>query len=160
MDAAVRAGREHMRAAQKDVDNARKLADDKRATLDEAQDNLMASQVVAPVDGYVVARTGEVGKSAEELGDQFFTIATDLFALEAVLDVKPELLKRIIPGMPAAVLVLDLEGVAFQGTVKEINDKDKQVVVEFGCNNSQRETRHGGRCAVQIPVAGRRNRLN
>ncbi|HXA50802.1 MAG TPA: biotin/lipoyl-binding protein [Candidatus Acidoferrum sp.] len=131
MDTAVRSGREHMEAAQKDVDNARKLAANQRAALEEAQNNMAASEVHSPVDGYVVAREGEVGKSAEEVGNRLFTIASDLFALEVVLEPKDEVLKRIIPGMPATVNVLDLDSAAFQGTVKEIKDKEHQAIVEF-----------------------------
>src|SRR6185369_3115670 len=103
MDAAVQTGREHVQSAQKDVQNARKFADDKRGLLEDAQNNLAASEVHSPVDGYVVAREGEVGKSAEGLGDKLFTIATDLFALEVVLEPKEDMMKRIIPGMPATV---------------------------------------------------------
>jgi hypothetical protein len=69
------------------------------------------------------------------VGDKLFTIASDLFALEVVLEPKDEVLKRIIPGMPATVNVLDLDGAAFQGTVKEIKDKEHQVIVEFGSAN-------------------------
>jgi uncharacterized membrane-anchored protein len=42
---------------------------------------------------------------------------------------KPELLKRLVPGQPALVLVLDLQSVAMEGVVREI--KDKQAIVEF-----------------------------
>lgn len=135
MDAAARTGREHVQAAQKDVENARKFADDKRGLLQQAMDNLAASEVHSPVDGYVVSREGEVGKSAEEVGDKLFTIATDLYGLEVVLEPKEELMKRFIPGMPASVNVLDLDGASFQGTVKEIKDKEHQVIVEFGSAN-------------------------
>jgi multidrug resistance efflux pump len=135
MDAAARGGREHLQSAQKDVDNARKFAADQRAQLEEAQANMAASEVHSPVDGYVVAREGEVGKSAEEVGDKLFTIASDLFALEVVLEPKDEVLKRIIPGMPVTVNVLDLDGASFEGKVKEIKDKDHQVIVEFGSAN-------------------------
>jgi multidrug resistance efflux pump len=135
MDAAARGGREHVQSAQKDVDNARKLAADQRAQLEEAQSNMAASEVHSPVDGYVVAREGEIGKSAEEVGDRLFTIASDLFALEVVLEPKDEVLKRIIPGMPVTVNVLDLDGASFEGKVKEIKDKEHQVIVEFGSTN-------------------------
>jgi HlyD family secretion protein len=135
MDAAVQTGRERVQSAQKDADNSRKIVEDKRNTLEQAQQNLAASEVHSPVDGFVVAHEGEVGKSAEGLGDKFFTIATDLYALEVVLDLKAELLKRVIPGMPATVLVLDLDSSAFQGTVKEVNDKENQAIVEFASNN-------------------------
>jgi multidrug resistance efflux pump len=135
MDAAVRSGRDHVQATQKDVDNARKLAAGQRAVLEEAQNNMAASEVHSPVDGYVVAREGEVGKNAEEVGDRLYTVASDLFALEVVLEPKDELLKRIIPGMPATVNVLDLDGASFQGTVKEIKDKEHQAIIEFGSAN-------------------------
>lgn len=135
MDTAVRTGREHVQGAQKDLDNARKFAFDKRTLLQEATDNLAASEVHSPADGYVVAREGEIGKSAEGLGDRLFTIATDLFALEVVLEPKEEMMKKIIPGMPVTVNILDLDGAAFEGTVKEIKDKDHQVIVEFGSAN-------------------------
>jgi multidrug resistance efflux pump len=135
MDTAVRTGREHVQGAQKDLDNARKFAADKRALLEEAADALAASEVRSPADGYLVAREGEIGKSAEGLGDQLFTIATDLFALEVVLEPKEEMMKKIIPGMPVTVNILDLDSAAFEGTVKEINDKDHQVIVEFGSAN-------------------------
>jgi len=135
MDTAVRTGREHVQGAQKDLDNARKFASDKRTLLEEATDNLAASEVHSPADGYVVAREGEIGKSAEGLGDRLFTIATDLFALEVVLEPKEEIMKKIIPGMPVTVSILDLDSAAFEGTVKEIKDKERQVIVEFGSAN-------------------------
>ena len=46
----------------------------------------------------MVAREGEIGKSAEDLGDSSSPIATDLFALEVVLEPKEEMMKKIIPG--------------------------------------------------------------
>jgi FKBP-type peptidyl-prolyl cis-trans isomerase 2 len=58
-----------------------------------------------------------------------FQIATDLYAMEVALEPKAELLKRIVPGQPALVLVLDLQSTAMEGVVREI--KDNQVIVEF-----------------------------
>jgi HlyD family secretion protein len=135
MDAAARTSREHVAATQKDAANARKQVEDKRGLFEEAQQNLAGSEVRSPVEGYVVAHEGEVGRSAEDLGDRFFTIATDLYALEVVLEPKADVLKRIIPGMPVTVLVLDLDGAAFQGTVKEVRDKESQAIVEFASTN-------------------------
>jgi multidrug resistance efflux pump len=80
------------------------------------------------VDGYVVSRKGEVGAAAG-LSDELFQIATDLYAMEVPVDVKPELLKRIVPGQPALVLLLDLQSAAMPGVVREI--KDNQAIVEF-----------------------------
>src|SRR5262245_7164475 len=130
MDAAARANRERVTAAQKDTANARKTVEDKRGLLEDAQQELAAAEVHSPVEGYVVSHEGEVGHSAQELGDRVFTIATDLDAPDVLLEPKADLLKRIIPGMPATAVVLDLDGAAFQGTVKEIREKENQVIVE------------------------------
>jgi hypothetical protein len=42
---------------------------------------------------------------------------------------KPEVLKRIVPGQPALVLVLDLQSTAMPGVVREV--KDNLATVEF-----------------------------
>jgi HlyD family secretion protein len=128
IDATVRTGREHIQSGVAEVDGAKKLVADKMRQLEEAQDDLSAAEVRSPVDGYLVSRKGEVGATAV-LTDQLFQIATDLYALEVPVEPKPELLKRLAPGQPALVLVLDLQSNAMQGVVREI--KDNQAIVEF-----------------------------
>ncbi len=135
METAVRTAREAAQAAGNDVAAARKIAEDKRSALERAEEDLAASEVHSPVDGVVVAREGETGNNVEEIGDRLFTIATDLYALQVVLEPAPEVLKHLVPGMPVTVNVLDLDNASFQGTVKEIDDKRKQAVIEFACNN-------------------------
>jgi multidrug resistance efflux pump len=129
IDATVRTGREHIQSGVNEVGVARNIVADKMRLLEEAQGNLSAAEVHSPVDGYVVSRKGEVGGSAGEPGDELFQIATDLYAMEVALDPKAEMLKRIVPGQPALVLVLDLQNAAMPGVVREI--KDNQVIVEF-----------------------------
>ena len=133
MDAAARAGRERVQGAIDEVAGARKLLDGRNRDLEQAQQDLTAAEVHSPVDGYVVSRKGEVGKPADELGSEFFQIATDLYALEIELEPKPQDLNRIIPGMPALVLVLDVQSAAMEGKAKEI--KEGKVKVEFGSAN-------------------------
>jgi multidrug resistance efflux pump len=129
IDATVRTGREHIQSGMDEVNGAKKIVADKMLLLEEAQGNLSAAEVHSPVDGYVVSRKGEVGGSAEELGDELFQIATDLYAMEVALEPKAELLKRMAPGQPALVLILDLQNAAMPGVVREI--KDNRVIVEF-----------------------------
>jgi multidrug resistance efflux pump len=128
VDATVRTGREHIQSGLEEVAGAKKIVADKLQALEDAQDNLAAAEVHSPVDGYVVSRKGEVGDSAG-ISDELFQIATDLYALEVAVEPKPEGLKRIAPGQPALVLVLDLQNAAMPGVVREI--KDNQVIVEF-----------------------------
>jgi multidrug resistance efflux pump len=129
IDAAVRTGREQVQGGTEAVNGARKLVADKMRLLEEAQTNLSAAEVHSPVDGYVVSRKGEVGGSAAEQGDELFQIATDLYSMEVALEPKAELLKRIVPGQPVLVLVLDLQNTAMPGVVGEI--KGNQAIVEF-----------------------------
>ena len=128
IDATVRTGREHIQSRVDEVSAAKRTVADKLQALTDAQDNLAAAEVHSPVDGYVVSRKGEVGGTAG-ISDELFQIATDLYALEVAVEPKADVLKRIVPGQPALVLVLDLQNAAMPGVVREI--KDNQAIVEF-----------------------------
>jgi HlyD family secretion protein len=133
VDAAARSGREHVQAALSQVAAAKRIVGDKAGLLEEAQVDLQAAEVHSPVDGFVISRHGEVGKSAEEFGEEFFQIATDLYALEVTVEPTPDALKRIHPGQQALVLLLDLQSSGMEGSVKQI--RDTQVIVEFNSAN-------------------------
>jgi multidrug resistance efflux pump len=133
MDAAARAGRDRVQSATEELSGARKIVAARSRDLEQAQQDLSAAEVHSPVDGYVVSRKGEVGKSADDLGSDFFQIATDLYALEVELEPRAQDLNRMIPGMLALVLVLDVQSGAMEGKVKEI--KEGKVTVEFGSAN-------------------------
>jgi multidrug resistance efflux pump len=132
VDATVRTGRDQVQSASQEVGAAKKIVEGKTKALEDAQYALSAAEVHAPVDGYVVSRKGEVGADAQPIGSELFQIATDLYALEIALEPKAEILKRLVPGQPALVLVLDLQSAAMQGAVREI--KDGQAIVEFNSN--------------------------
>ena len=126
---ALDAAAESARNSQAVVDTAKKALEARLADLDEAQGNAeAAAEVRSPVDGLVVTRNGEPGQPAREFGDQMFGIATDLFALEVTVEPPPPVLKRIVPGLPAMVLVPELTSAGFEGEVKGV---DKGVVVQF-----------------------------
>ena len=129
VSATVRTANESVQSLAAELTGAKKIAAGKLRQLEDAKASLAAAEVHSPVDGYVVSRKGEVGQNALDSGSDFFQIATDLYALEAVLDLKPEQLKRVTPGTPALVVVLDLQTAAMQGVVREI--KDNQAIVEF-----------------------------
>jgi len=129
MDKAARATAERVQSALQDVASAQKILADENRRLEDSQAAFEAADVHSPVDGLLVGRNGEVGKSVQEFGDNLFQIATDTYALEVALDPQPPILKRIRPGQPALVLVPDLQSAGITGDVKEI--KGGQVVVEF-----------------------------
>jgi multidrug resistance efflux pump len=126
MNNAMRLAAENVQSALQEVSNAKRIVDDKNRELEEAQANLQDAEVHSPVDGLVVARSGEAGKPA---GGELFEIATDLYALEVAAEAPEAVLKRLHPGQQALVLVLDLQSAGMPGAVKTI--KDNQVIVEF-----------------------------
>jgi multidrug resistance efflux pump len=129
MDKAARATAERVQSVLQEVASAQKILAGENQRLQESQAAFEAADVHSPVDGVLVGRNGEVGKSAQEFGDNLFQIATDMYALEVALEPEPPILKRIRPGQPALVLVPDLQSTGITGDVKEI--KGTQVLVEF-----------------------------
>jgi HlyD family secretion protein len=148
MENASRASRESVQSALEQVESAKKLLAQKTQELADAEAAFEAAEVRSPADGTVVGRKGEVGKLAQEAGDQLFQIATDLYAMEVPLAPEPPVLKRIRPGDPATVLILDLQSTGIPGTVKEI--KDNQVIVEF--NSTTPAIRPGMRADVRLKL--------
>jgi multidrug resistance efflux pump len=129
MEKAWRAASDNIQAMQELEDRERVPLDQAVQKLQDVQAALDATDVRSPVEGWVVARQGQVGQPAESAGEQMFQIATDLAALEVVLDPKPEALKRIYPGMQALVLIPEVTDAAITGDVKAIDGKE--AIVEF-----------------------------
>jgi len=146
MDKGARAGRENVQSATDQLTAARRQLALKTQELEDAQAAYQAAELRAPVEGTVVGRKGEVGKPAQESGDQLFQIATDLYSLEVVLDADPGVLKRLRPGDPATVLVLDLQSAGIAGIVKQVTET--QVIVEF--NNMLTGIKPGMRADVRL----------
>jgi len=146
MDKAMRGARENMQAANLKLAESKRILAERQLELQEAEGAYASGELRSPVDGTVVGRSGEPGKPAEEAGQQLFQIATDLYALEVPLEAKPDVLKRLRPGQPATVLVLDLQGGGFPATVKEV--RDDQVIVEF--TSSLPAIRPGMRADVRL----------
>lgn len=129
MEKAVRAANDSVQGALDQLESAKKILADKNQQLEQAQGAFEAAEIRAPIDGLIVERKAEAGKSVQECGGELFQIATDLYALELTVEPPPPDVKRLQPGQPVLVNVPDLQTGGMPGTVKEI--KDTQVTVEF-----------------------------
>ena len=129
LDKSARATADRVQSALQEVASAQKILAGENQRLQDSQAALEAADVHSPVDGLLVGRNGEIGKPAQEFGENLFQIATDTYALEVALEPQPPVLKRLRPGQPALVLVPDLGTPGITGDIKEI--KGTQVVVEF-----------------------------
>jgi HlyD family secretion protein len=148
MDKASRASADQVQDANNQLAAARKTLAQKQQELEDAEGDFQNAEVRAPASGLIVARKGEAGKPAQEAGEDMFQIATDLYALEVAIEPEPPVLKRLRPGSPALVLVLDLQSAGIPGAVKEI--KGAEVIVEF--NSSMPAIRPGMRADVRLKL--------
>jgi multidrug resistance efflux pump len=130
MDKAWRAASDNIQTMQQLEDRQQALLDRAVQKLQDVQAAVDGEEIRSPVEGWVVTRQGQVGQPAD-VGDTMFQVATDLAALEVALIPKPEVLKRIFPGMQALVLIPEVTDAAISGDVKSVDDKAKEVVVEF-----------------------------
>ena len=133
VDRLARLADQRIQDLQDELQTARKILDDKQQQLEYATGALAGADVRSPVDGTVVGRKGEVGNAVQDQGSDFFQIATNLSALEVVLEPDPPTLSRIRPGQPALVLISDFQSDGIAGTVGQI--RDSLVPVEFASPN-------------------------
>jgi HlyD family secretion protein len=126
------AAQDAVRVCQNSVDAAKQDLQKRIEELNETVKGMEATEVKAPVDGYLVSRSGQVGQSAAEVGEQMFQIATDFAAMEFTVEPPPDILKNLAPGKDAVVLIPELSDAALPGKVKSIDGTE--VVVEFVAN--------------------------
>ncbi|HWC00907.1 MAG TPA: efflux RND transporter periplasmic adaptor subunit [Bryobacteraceae bacterium] len=126
LDTLARQAEGRIDSRQEELENARKILDDKKRQLEDIQINMQGMEVHSPVTGVVLNRQGEVGKLHED-GTAMFEIAADLSLLQVAVEPEPPMLARIRPGQPALIFVADLQG-AIPGTVKDIQNTVVHVV--------------------------------
>ncbi len=148
MEKGAQGANSNVQAATDALTAARKMLADKSQQLESAQGAFEAAEVRSPVDGLVVSRKGDLGQPVQESGDELFQVATDISALEVPVEPQPGVLKKLRPGQPALVTVLDLQTGGMPGTVKEI--KDTQAIVEF--TSTMPAIRPGMRADVRLKV--------
>lgn len=128
-DAVAKAAADRASRILADLDAARRTLAEKQEDLDDAKEAVASGEIHSPVDGLVVARKLQAGEQVSKAEKELFQIATDLSALEVVLEPEPPVLARIKVGQQAVVRVAELPDQPLPGTVKSVDDT--QVVVEF-----------------------------
>ena len=101
---------------------SKKALEERNAALEDAETNLQATQVHAPVDGVIVMRKGEAGAEIQKGEDEVFRIATDLGNLQIVVEPEAAVLSRIKEGMLVAVFVAEQSNEALNGEIARVAD--------------------------------------
>jgi macrolide-specific efflux system membrane fusion protein len=111
------------------ADAARRMLADRASQLEDAQAALSAGEVIAPVDGLVIARAGEVGKFTGGPDEVLFQIAVHPSQLRVAIEPEPPVLARLRPGLEALVVVPEMATDGIPGVVKAI--EGTLVLVDF-----------------------------
>ncbi|MBL8236413.1 MAG: biotin/lipoyl-binding protein [Bryobacterales bacterium] len=114
----------------KDIEAAKKTLEEKNAEMEEADSNLQATQIHAPVDGVILERKGEAGTEVKLGEDGVFQIGTDLGQLQVVLEPEPTVLKKLQAGMGALVILAEFAAEPLNAEISRI--EDGKVYVLFG----------------------------
>ena len=112
----------------KDLDAQQQEEADKSKALEDATTAVSLGDVKSPVDGYVIARKGQVGSEVSTDIQDLFQIAVNVAQLKVVLEPPPPVLEKIRAGQDVTVQIAELaDGIASK--VSEV--RDGQVIIEF-----------------------------
>ncbi len=127
--AVTEAAGQRMQRVSKELEMAKKAAAEKEQAHDAAKAELASANLLAPVDGLVIAIHKSAGDSVSKMGGSLIDIASDLSQMELVLETGPALAARVAPGQPALVQMTELPGDGLNATVKSV--EGGKIVVEF-----------------------------
>jgi len=124
----ARGAEDRLAVLQKSLDAARRSVEEQSQSLDRARQAAAAASIYAPASGLVVGCTRQVGEEVTPDVQDLFQIASDLSALEAVLQPDAAALARIRIGQEALIAVADAPD-AISAQVSDI--KGNEVIVRF-----------------------------
>ena len=114
----------------KDIDLAKKTVEERNAGLEEAEGNLQATQIHAPVDGIILERKGEAGVDVRIGEDNIIRIATSLGQLQVVIEPEPAVLQRLKQGMAAEVILAEMASTPLNAEINRV--ENGRAYVFFG----------------------------
>jgi HlyD family secretion protein len=116
----------------RDLEAQQQAATEKSKELEDATGEVASGDVRSPVDGYVVARKGQVGDEVTIDVQDLYQIAVNVAQLKAVLEPPPPALEQIRPGQDAILQIAELSD-GIETTVTEV--RDGQVIIDFTSPN-------------------------
>lgn len=115
--------------AQEAVDRSRSELDAARAALQGAQDQLGFLRLVAPADGLIIRRDGEVGEYIP-VNETVFYMAGDA-PLRITADVDEEDVPRVVPGQEVLIGTDAFPNQIFSGTVQQITPRGDRTARSY-----------------------------
>jgi multidrug resistance efflux pump len=129
----ARQARDRVDTLTRGIDESRKALLDKTQDWEEAKAGLNATQIHSPVDGMITKLVRNSGDPVDPNGSEVFQVAADLTLMEAVVQLNSEELKRVKPGQPALVILVEAGPDPIAAQVREI--KGSEAFLEFKSPN-------------------------
>ncbi|HBY63093.1 MAG TPA: hypothetical protein DEH78_24995 [Solibacterales bacterium] len=140
---------ERVQALSKDMEAARKALEEKREAQESAAEELKAAEILSPTNGIVVARRGAAGEPVNRAMADLLQIATELGALEVVIEPEQAVLDRLPEGSPAVVQIAEMGGEPLPGIVHTV--RDGQAIVAFQSPNPAIKPGLSAQVRVKLP---------
>src|SRR5262245_10409769 len=164
---AIRSAEAQLRVAGAQLKSAEATVRQKRAALEQAQVDLEYTQIRAPVDGVVIARSVDIGQTvaASLQAPILFVIAQDLTKMQIDTNVDEADIGRIREGQVATFTVDSFPGQPFAGKVVQIRKSPRTVqnVVTYdvvvAADNPEQKLLPGMTANLRIEVESRRDVL-
>ena len=115
--------------AQQELDAARARLTEMNAELESANSDLLASEVLCPVDGVITAISAKAGEEVHPEKGDLFQIATDLSKMEVLVESNAVAVGGVKVGQIAQVHVAEAPNESLSGVVRTA--EGGTVIVEF-----------------------------
>ncbi|HEY2378964.1 MAG TPA: efflux RND transporter periplasmic adaptor subunit [Gemmatimonadaceae bacterium] len=135
--------------------------------LDKAKQNLAYTNIYAPIDGVIVARTVDVGQTvaASLSAPELFLIANNLSQMQILANVDESDIGQIAVGQPVTFTVQAYPNRSFTGTVQQVRlqsttqDNVVNYTTVISCSNSDGKLLPGMTATVQFLTGSATNAL-
>jgi HlyD family secretion protein len=113
----------------RNLEEARKQLAERTEDYDDAQQQMLATEVHSPVDGVLFSHRVDAGGQVTRDMKDLFQVAISLAELELVVDLTPAARNSFRPGQEVVIQVAEAGNQPIGGRVKSVNET--QAVIEF-----------------------------
>ena len=117
----------------KNLDDSRRQLTEQSAEAEVAKAELNSAEIHAPVAGILVKVSKQNGDAVAAADKELFLIGVDLAALEVAVELNADEIKRVKPGMRAAITLAENNFEALPGVLREM--LESTAYIEFASPN-------------------------
>ena len=125
----ARQARERVTFLQRELEFAKKSADEKSQSLEGAKADLQTAEITSPVDGLLVTMRAKPGDQVQASNQDLIVVAVEPSEMQVRIQPDPKVLPKLRDGLPALVQILELSSDGIPGELRR--EEDGEWHVEF-----------------------------